>query len=498
MRRFWLGAGAFGVFAATLGVINACSLDLDESLIARGKDAGPKIDANLPDGTIISESGVPIIPDAGACSADTDCPTSNACLKGRCDQVRRACAYDVCHPAACGSGVCNDATKTCSASVPYQEKVSTFAVDQQITFGLVAAYPWIFAGTTEGIVVYNVANPTNNKPAVVPLVGLGFNAVTMTRSGNRVWFGGAPAGTGPSKLPLAYIDVPADPFTPKLVATTVLTQYSRAASESGGLAGIGNKSTLIISQAPAFATGLIEPSVADGDSITGTPITPPAVGMTPGAVSGSRLILHGVTGSVATFSLVNNAGGTAPVNGPVVTITDTGEVSADRLFQWTLSGSVAWVTGVHAQNPLAPPNPPNLLTRASRAYFLTTDANSALSDVAGVDVETYDLATPGGAPGANAAVSRAGAMLDNDTLIYIAAAAEAPGTSSAINVVKRGSPPTVDKSKRVVLATPVTSFVFGTASDGFYYFSTNTSNGDPKAPVTTSSITVVEPGCGGK
>jgi hypothetical protein len=220
--------------------------------------------------------------------------------------------------------------------------------------------------------------------------------------------------------------------------------------------------------------------------------------MSPAAVSGSRLLMSSTAGGVASFNFVNNPGSVAPVNGPTITISDTGEVSTDRLFAWSSNGGIFWATGITVPNPLAGggPEQPPTVTRAARAYFLTTDANSALGDVKGVDVEVYEIVTPATQVAANALVTRAGAMLNNDTAIFIAAAAEAPATSSAINVLKTGSPPTLDKTKRILLQTPIGSIVFGTTSDGFYYFSTNTTTGAPEAPVTTSTITVVEPGCG--
>ena len=89
MRRLVFGA-LVAALASTF--VFACQLDLDESLIGKGpRDGGPVTigDATLPDGTVITESGVPITPD-GTCTKDGDCVSANGCLTGRCDLTRRA------------------------------------------------------------------------------------------------------------------------------------------------------------------------------------------------------------------------------------------------------------------------------------------------------------------------------------------------------------------------------------------------------------------------
>src|SRR5450432_2737983 len=71
-----------------------------------------------------------------------------------------------------------------------------------------AVYPFVFIGTTNGVVAYPVDNPTNGTPVSIPVAGLPFFPTFVVTSGTTIYFVGAVAGTGPDyKIPIASLAV---------------------------------------------------------------------------------------------------------------------------------------------------------------------------------------------------------------------------------------------------------------------------------------------------
>lgn len=489
MRKLLFGGAAL---ALATSLVFACTLDLDESLIGKPpKDGGGVTlgDVNLPDGTIISESGVPIVPsDAVNCTTDNDCPTTNGCLKGRCDQTRRACAYDICHAASCAVGVCDQAAKTCNSTQMYKEKAGELVLDQVTTGGIIAAYPWLFQMTTTGILVYDVSNPTKGKPVSVPLVGLGFVPNQFARSGNRIWIM-APLGGTPARLPIAYIDVPADPFTGKIEAHTILANYNRPATESVSIGPSENKGALILGPAPTYPTAAVDTLLAEPATKTATPIVP-RDNSTPVALSGSRIVMQGIqpltNQATNQFGLVSGAGTTNPTTSDLVTVADLAAPSLARAATQSVDGTVFFATGTHGPGPA----PDTIVTRTVRGYFLVKDGKSTIDGaVKGVDLETY---APETAPGANGDSLRAPTMVDLDTAMVVVAATESPGTATAVQFMKRDG--TVDRAKRVTLATSIGTIAGSSASDGFVYIAANIPSGQEGVP-PTAKVFVIDPAC---
>src|SRR5262249_18095301 len=148
-------------FGFGLAVIVSCSLDLDESLIDKTRDANfIDLDGTLPDGAPIDGSTDGLSSNGGfvqACTTDADCKTSDGCLKGKCDLPRKTCAYEVCR-SACGAGVCDQQNHTCGPAVPYKLKATQFPLGQALACIRCAAavYPWLVVGTVTGAVAFNV------------------------------------------------------------------------------------------------------------------------------------------------------------------------------------------------------------------------------------------------------------------------------------------------------------------------------------------------------
>ncbi|MBX3230960.1 MAG: hypothetical protein KIT84_36485 [Labilithrix sp.] len=488
-RRVLLALGAV-VIPTTFAF--ACSLDLDESLIDR-KDSGPVNDVVVPEGSTVTESGVVENPSAAACTSDNDCVTpDNKCLTPRCDLARRACVFEVCRSAACTTGKCDEAARTCSAPVSYKRRAGTFSLAQPFLCAncLVAAYPWVFAGTQGGVLAYNVSDPTLTAPPAVPIVGLGFVPNRMVRSGNRIWFAGATTGqaAGPGRFPLAYIEVPSDPFTGVIRATTVLVE-TKGAPVTPRLFARESRSILLTGPAPGFASAVVEPTVTEPASLTLNTFALPE-GTDVYASSGTRLVAMTNGPGTVQVNLVSNAGaGTVTVEKLIPL--DIGAASdARRLgFGWATSvdGSVFWAGATNV-----PVEPEGARTGQVKAYFLTADGKGAIPDAPkGVVVEEYPELS-GLGPDADAI--RFPIFLDNDT-VMIATSAKEDVTKVAVNVVKRGDPPTVVADRRVVLDTGITTVVAASASDGIGYLGTNEKVDRDAASPDTGRVYVIAPEC---
>lgn len=481
---------AFGFF------VFACSLGLDESLIDK-KDAAvtPTIDANLPDGTIVTESGVPETPNGQACKVDTDCVAANACLTGTCDQSRGTCAYNVCRPAACQVGVCDQSKKTCSAPAAYKELAAQFALPAPVQGGVIAAYPWLFVSTLLGVFAYNVGNVALVNPATVPITGLGFVPFSMTRSGNRIWLNGQsyspPNVTGSSALPIAYIDIPADPFTTSIAANTHVIAYNRPAESEGVLARDG-QTALLFSGVATNPSSVLTAPFTDPVSLTATPLTIP-MGFGLVSMSGTRLLLSSVTDGSASFQFINGAGSATPTNGSTVTIADAaiaGNASGGRTFAQATDGTVFWLTGVN--NPAAGQPPVVSTTNRVRGYFLVADGKSEISaGVSGVDIEVFANADDTTTVGAGGGVGPVG-LLDNATALVTTASKDAPGTTTAVQFVKR-TPLAV--SARTTIPTAIGNVRGVTGSNGLGYIAVNEPGAVPATDPQTGHIYVLDLAC---
>lgn len=467
----------------------ACSLGLDESLIDKAKDSGfPTTDGPATDGEITdgggSETGSSGGPDASACAKDEDCPTTDGCLKGKCDLTRKSCAYDVCRPSACNAGACNEPVHTCAPPTPYKLKAGQFSVGAQ-AYAVAAVHPWLYVATVNGLLAFNVSNPASTNPKQVPVVGLGFIPNTVTVSGSRVWLTGGANGTGPSRIQLAYIDGSPDPFAKSIKAQTFLPTSNRPA-EGPRTFGRANDSVLLVSPSAPFFGAAVDAPIVEPLSITSTALGMPGF-YGPSAMSGTRLLASATQGQSATFAFIDNAGSATPTTGPVSTYSDAGAVSSQRVFAQSPDGAIFWATGVHTSGG-APS------TRAVRGYFLVPGAAAPIDPAqAGVDIEVY----PADAVGPNTAVfgpSQASAALLDAKTAMIATMAKESDQQTAVQFVQR-EPLAVIKDgptiRRQVLPIPVGAVVAAAASNGVGYIVAN----DQAGPPVVATVYTFDPAC---
>lgn len=468
----------------------SCSLDLDETRIEGASDAGDALaDVGLRDSPSEDDGGgdgsAPVVPEPGSCTSDDACATDHGCLKGKCDRTRNRCVYDVCRPSACNAAACEPTARTCGAAAPYTLKAAQFNVGAQIACPKCAAavHPWLFVVTSMGVVAFNVSNPANPTPPQVPVIGLGFVPRALAQSGSRVWMLGGAAGGGPSRIQLAYADVPADPFATTIVAHTVFAYYNRPA-EGTWLLPRGGDSALLVSQAESFPSVALEAPLNEPASLTATPLLPPQ-NFGPSAVSGKRLLLSAVVEQAALFAFVDDAGSTNPTTGAVVNLGDAGAVSVHRTFAQSPDGAIFWATGVHHGEPVT--------TRAARGYFLVSDANGPMDGNAGVDVEVYDADPVEANAPIFGGMQAAAAMLDAKT-VMIATQARENNQQTAVHFVQREPLGLVNDGgvpRRLVLPSPIGSFAAAVASNGMGYLVANDQVGE--APSAT--VYVFDPAC---
>lgn len=479
---------------ATLALAS-CSLGLDEALIGKVSEAG-SADVAQSD-ALVAEGGdgalPPLNPEAGVCTKDEDCKGTAGCLTARCDVPRKACVFEVCRQPACNSAVCDVVAAKCGAPRPYKFRVTQFPVGAQIGCGgglgrcFAAVYPFVFVGTTNGVVAFAANDPLDATPASIPVTGLGFVPNQIVASGSRVYFLGTPVGTGASsRVPIAYADVPPDPFAAKIGVTTVLATFNRAATDPLALLPRGNDTALLVdvNVATAYASAPIEPPLAEPAVSTSTGIAFSA-GSAPVAVSGSRLVTGQINAAgQPIFAFVNAAGSATPQTTADVPI-DTADPAANpQAFAQSADGAIFWSYVSLATPPGGPIAP---LVRAAKGYFLVADSAASFDPAAGIDLEVYGAA-PAGTPTIGPI-----AMLDSKTVMVTTSSPANPGAVTNVSFVTRQPLSLVKNADMQPRRFPITLNVGQLAAAG--------SNGlgyilavDPAAP-TAPQVYVFDPAC---
>ncbi len=461
-----IAVGVLLIAAAFAG----CSLGLDESLIARG-------DAGLRDaGDAAVDSGDTGLGDAGdgpaTCTTDEDCKTTHACLTAKCDVANRRCVFPVCRVAACTTGVCEGSA--CQLQEDYAFRAGQFPVGVGIGCGgngarcLAAVHPFLFVGTTTGVVAFDVSNPRSAEPRRVPIVGLGFLPSHIVASGNRVFFMSGPAGAGGvSRVAIAYADVPTDPFAAVIKVNTVLAFYERPPGDGITMYPRSRDTALFVNlaQAASYPSGVLEPPLVEPYSIALTPIPS---GLAPATTSGDRLAVAQVTAAgVASFALVTGAGGPNPLAGNAAGIPGTTPVGSPAQASTNGNGTVVWSFPQLLQPPDFDAGP--IYVRAVKTFFVVPDRDAGI-DARGLDVTVYagTVDVPNGT-----ALAGPVSVLDPDTAL-VATAIPATLGQTQVQVVRREplalatNAPVNDQPKRYTIPLPPGQLA-ATSSNGIAY-----------------------------
>lgn len=439
----------------------ACSLGLDAT----------KIGADAAGDGLVPPTDAPIVPDGSnpvQCTGDGDCVSANKCLAGTCDQARHVCSYAVCPTgAACKAATCFAQTKTCSVATSYGFHAGTFHVSAGgIGCGgaarcFAAVYPFAFIGTTNGVVARSVADPTDGASETIPVGGLPFFPAFIVSNGTRVYFVGSVGGNGPEyKLPIASLDVPADPTVTAITATTVfdtvpVSSLSAVWPDTKGgvylVNGDGGKS---------FPVAHVTAPLQDLQALQFFPLAGIPANHGPIKASGDRIATFYSFGNYQTaFSLEQNAAtGSAQNGGSQETTAAMGTVAGAFYFAQSSTGGLAWATTSVDPGDASPPQ--GLATRVG--WLLGDQTKTTFDSDKHVDIEAYP-------PNTGAGGDQAGpiAWLDADRLLVLSAPASNLAQTSVQIATRNPSPAVVANRKFVLPYHP--SELGATASSGFGY-----------------------------
>jgi hypothetical protein len=310
----------------------------------------------------------------------------------------------------------------------------------------------------------------------VPVTGLPFFPQDVRASQNRVYFISSVNTPGPnSKIRIAWIDVPQDPFARSLSATTILATVAQP-NIAAAYSAYGDGLVMVVGDAPhAFPTVALSAPLPDlvslgFFSLAGVDIDS---GVFPVSASGTRLVLYRSTGNMPHASFETAAGTAASTNVGDQDLTALAPVGPEYAFaqggdRSVLYGSLSFLAPVGDAG----------LTRAVRLTWLVADADAGFDTSKSVEVETY------AAPPATVSVGPIAWIDPRNALVT--AQSKADPTHSVVRVATNGSPPTLS-AQEIVLPNTVDA-IGAAASHGLAYILVADS-------VTQSTIHVVAPGC---
>ncbi len=483
-RRLALAAAATTTGAALALLVgsvstSACSLGLDESKILADAnvvpDGAPGVLPDggigpLPDGAPRPDTGAPA-GDASACTQDSDCKASNACLKGRCDALTHACLFDACVQAnACSSSTCDVSAESCALPQSYGFHASSFPVARgnaacngSVSRCFAAVWPYVFVGTVNRIEAYGVANAANASPPSVSVTGIPFLPQFIVSSGRRVYFIASPGQAFPDyRLAVAWVDVPGDPFVTTIAAHSQLLVYPHSsisavyATVDGGVFVVNGDASR------AYPTGILRAPLHDGDRVATFPLSGIAKDAFPVAASGSRIIAYRYDNTpgvyTPSFSFQPNAATAGAQAGPETSVVTMGPLVAQGTFAQGPDGNVLFSA------PALVAEDAGLDIPAVRTAWLVENGSAAAFDVgARVDVESYVPSAPQGGQFAGPV-----AWLDTKRALVTAAYRD-DRSQTVVQVISRAQlPPSTLPNRRFVLPANVGNIgVAGSQGNGY-------------------------------
>jgi hypothetical protein len=483
-------------------VAAGCSLGLDPSKI--GQDAGTDtVVVGVDDGPSTTD-GMPqskdggLVVAAGACQSDMDCQNAaapaGACVtSAKCDPTWHVCMLDTCDVGSCKAAVCNTATKTCSVPTTFGWSAASFAVGYGGVGGngprssISAAWPFVFVITTNGVVAYNVVDPTNTSPPLVPVDGLPFFPQWTVTVGRRVYFVRNVEGSGPStyRQAIGWVDVPQNPFVASFEAKTAFvttSQTSINAVYSDQQDGI----YLVYGSGMLYPTINLHPPIDDTTTLAPVPNAGLASGASLVAASGSRLVAYRYDGfmQVPNFALVTNAGTSGAQTTGEQPIGQYGALANQYFFTMGDDGTVLWETAL-----LAPADAGGGISTARLVWPVTGPMQTNFDPTTYVDLQTFS-------PPTGSLVVGPPAWIDANTVLALSAAGSLSTNSTAVQVAVKGAPggnPPASLVPGARVTLPVDPGSVGVASsNGFGYV---LQQDDPKN--TSATVAIFAPACAG-
>lgn len=483
------------VLAASAG----CSLGIDKSLIGEstgGDDGGPVEAGN--DGSVHEGGDGKAPPTDGAqqvqavgCTTDSDCNVEAEAGAGcvtaaKCDPTWHVCLLTTCSVGACKAAVCNTSLNTCSVPTTYGFEATQFSVQQGgvgagVRNSIAAIWPFVFVITTNGVVGFNVVDPTNTQPPVVPVNNVPFIPIAAVAVGRRVYFVNGTTGNGPTyREAIAWVDVPQDPLVTELQASTAFvgtSQQGVAAVYTNGLDGM----FLVYGSGNEYPSVNLHPPLGDTTTLS----TFSNAGLPNGAViaasSGSRLVSWRYDGAaqLQNFALVNGAGTAGAQTSTEQAVSAFGQVSSQAELATGDDGTMLWNVGVEVVDDAGSDQG---VGTARLTWLLQSGTAANFDTTLHADLETYS-------PPTSAFVTGPPVWIDANTALGIAAASSTSTNSSSVQAVTK-SPPAVQTATRTLISVPPSS-VGAAQSNGFGYL---LAQDDPKNQ--SCSVYIFAPSCG--
>jgi hypothetical protein len=500
-RRKLAGVGlalALAVARAAVG----CSLGLDPSLVdaaAPAGDAAPGDEhfataeaAALLDGDAHARAPESAsTADSGGCTTDQDCvaaaAVAGACASSAaCDPTWHVCLLATCAAPACNVSTCSLAQHACSTPVPYSFEAARISVDYGGVGGtpqasIAAVWPFVFVVTNNGVVAYNVTDPTSASPPRVAVHSVPFLPMAAVAVGRRVYFVRGTEGSGPVyRQAVAWVDVPQDPFLTELAAASAFVGTPAQGNVTNVLTN-GSDGLFVVYGARLAPTANLHPPIDDSTVLAPFANAGLASGASIVASSGARLIAYRYdSGSyVPDFAIINAAATSGAQTTTEQPLTADGLLADQGVFATGRDGSVLWSTAVYAVDSSGLPSG---IAKARLTWVLGSGTAANFDPSTYVDLETY-------VPTTQAPVVGPSVWIDANTALGLAAASSASTDSTSVQVVTR-SPPAVVPGTRTLLSIDPGS-VGVAASGGFAYV---LAQDDPSNQ--TCTVTIFAPSCG--
>jgi hypothetical protein len=485
-----------------------CSLGLDPSLI--GQDAAVASDAEGQDGSALSDGGdakappgdagkpdSPISVDAGACNTNADCQAAasagGSCVTAAtCDTTSHTCSLVVCgNSANCQAEVCQP-SQTCTLPATYGFAPASFQVTTGgiggfgVQYSIAAAWPFVFVVTNNGLTAYNVVDPTNNTPPVVPLQGVPFIPVATLAVGRRVYFITGTQGSGPTsyRQAIAWVDVPQNPLLTSLQATSAFV--STPDSPLVNVFSNGSNGLFFL-----YGGAMLEPAAIVAPPLDSTTTLAPFAntGLPNGAgivaSTGGRLLSYRYDATNPNlpfphFAFINKPGTSSATTTPEVSLNQFGGLDNQWAFATGSDGSVLWATGV--LDELDSGGSDGVLK--ARLSWLVDSASAANFDTTSyVDLATYSPPVGGQLVGQPA-------WINAGTALGFASLSSIQTNTTLVQVVYK-TPASIDPVRNTQLGVPPGAIGVAT-SNGFGYALLQN---DPFNRSCT--VQILAPSCGG-
>lgn len=485
---------------AALGAANAnCSLGLDPALMknapssdeaAVGGDAAtPDTSASSPEARAAPDGATtPGTSTGTTCNTDADCTSTlfpDACVaSATCDPTYHVCMFDVCNVGSCAVASCDLLAKACSPPVDTNFTISYFPVVSGGVGGtspavaIAAAYPFLFVLTTNGVVAYDVANPTGNVPAMVTLHGLPFIPTSILASGRRVYFVSGVEGSGPTyRQAIAWIDVPGNPFLTSLEAQAAFIETTQSALTS---ALVTSEGIDLVYQGQFAPTASLAAPIPDSMLVVPAPIASLAADAGIVAASSANLVSYRyASGHHPAFALVSGIATSSETASSEHVVSAYGPLDNQASFASGPDGTVLWESA-----PLRTTDAgvTSGIVSARLAWLSPTADGGIFDTSAHADLESYSSASATTVVGPTV-------WIDANTSVALAATKEDLGSTS-VQVFDRATGALVPGKRGLIPAPPAALGV--AASGGFIYVLAQ-----DDAMNRMASVYVLAPGCSG-